>query len=66
MKTEVWPPGPPLCTTFSPGTAANASGTVRRCCAAISSAVMTVTELADCSEGVTTVVGLTTVASPEA
>ena len=33
MKTDVSPPGPPVCTTLRPGTVLSASGTVRRCVA---------------------------------
>src|SRR3954462_1779340 len=60
MKTEVWPPGPPVCTMLRPGTLARASGTVRRCSRSISAAVMTVTELALSRAGVATAVGLYT------
>ena len=60
MKTEVWPPGPPVCTMLRPGTLARASGTVRRCSRSISAAVMTVTELAISRAGVATAVGLYT------
>ena len=55
MKTDVWPPGPPVWTTFRPGTAANASGTVRCCWLAMSAPVMTVDRtrglLARCGKG---------------
>src|SRR5215831_7429211 len=57
MKTEVSPPGPPVCTTLIPGT-------VRRCSISMSCAVTTVTELATCSPGVATDVGLTTRLGP--
>src|SRR6478752_9183775 len=60
MKTEVWPPGPPVCTMLRPGTLASASGSVRRCSRSISAAVMTVTELAISRAGVATAVGLYT------
>ena len=45
MNTDVCPPGPPVCTTFSPGARLNASGTVRRCSRSICAESMTVTEL---------------------
>src|ERR1700753_2885505 len=60
MKTEVWPPGPPDCTTFMPGTRFRISVTVRSCCAAISSAVMTVTLLPSWDAGVAIRVAETT------
>src|SRR6185369_4215554 len=60
MKTEVWPPGPPVCTMLRPGTLARASGTVRRCSRSMSAAVMTVTELATSRAGVAIAVGLYT------
>src|SRR5262249_18878396 len=47
-----------------PGTASSASGTVRRCWVSRSCAVITVTELATCSPGVATDVGLTTMLGP--
>ena len=58
MKTDVCPPGPPLCTMFKPGTLASASGTVRRCSRSISAEVMTVTELATSRAKVGIAVGL--------
>src|SRR5215468_4399080 len=64
MKTEVSPPGPPVCTTLIPGTVLSTSGTVRRCSISMSCAVTTVTVLATCSPGVATDVGLTTRLGP--
>src|SRR5579859_816417 len=61
IKTEVSPPGAPVCTTLSPGTVFKASGRVRYCWVAISWAVIAVNELAIWLAGVTTPVGLTTV-----
>src|ERR1700722_6917530 len=61
MNTEVCPPGPPVCTTFKPGTVFSASGRVRYCWVAISWAVMAVIEFATWLVGVTIPVGLTTV-----
>src|SRR5882757_5636386 len=58
MKTEVRPPGPPVCTTLIPGTVLRTSGTVRRCSFSMSCAVTTVTELAIWSVGVKMEVGL--------
>src|SRR5579871_4022566 len=60
MNTDVCPPGPPVCTTFKPGTVFSTSGTARYCWVAISLSVTTVTELATCATGVATPVGLTT------
>jgi hypothetical protein len=60
MNTDVCPPGPPVGTTFKPGTVASASGTVRYCWVAMSCAVITVTELGVCALEVTVPVGLTT------
>src|SRR5262245_60707911 len=60
IKTEVWPPGPPVCTTLRPGTALSASGTVRYCWRSMSADVITVIELATSLSGVGIVVGLTT------
>ena len=59
MKIEVWPPGPPVCTTFKPGTLCRTSGKVRACWASMSAAVMSVTLLATSSSGVGTRVALT-------
>lgn len=63
MKTEVSPPGPPVWTMLSPGTAASACGKVRRCWRSISAAVTTVTELAISLARVGMPVGLTTISS---
>jgi len=60
-NTEVCPPGPPVCTTFTPGTVLSASGTVRRWSRSMSAAVMTVTELATSAAGVGISVALTTI-----
>ncbi len=46
------PPGPPDCTTFSPGTSCRTSVTVRNWAAAMSAAVITVTLLPICAAGV--------------
>src|SRR5262249_442883 len=59
-KPEVWPGGPPVCTTLRPGTALSASGTVLYCWRSMFAAVITVTELAISFSGVGIVVGLTT------
>src|SRR5262245_2857849 len=61
MKTEVWPPGPPDCTTLRPGTAPSPSGTVRYFWRSMSADVITVIELAIWFSGVGIVVGLTTI-----
>ncbi len=61
MKTDVCPPGPPVCTTSTPGTVLSASGTVRNCSRSISAAVMTLTELPSSLASVGTVVALTTI-----
>jgi hypothetical protein len=53
-------PGPPVCTTLSPGTSRRTSGRVRNCRRSISSAVMTVTLLAISAAGVGLRVALTT------
>ena len=47
MKTEVCPPGPPVCTTLSPGMSLSTSAKVRSWRASMSAAVTTVTLLAD-------------------
>jgi hypothetical protein len=60
MKTEVCPPGPPVWTTFNPGTVFSTSGTLRYCWVWMSWSVITVTELATWPDGVTIPVGLTT------
>ncbi len=59
MNREVWPPGPPLCTTSSPGTARRMSGRSCNCRASISAAVMTLLLVAISSRGVGTRVALT-------
>src|SRR5262245_29334563 len=61
MNTEVWPPGPPTCTTLSPGMVCSTSGTVRRWSRSMSAAVTTDTELPTCPAGVGMPVGLTTI-----
>jgi hypothetical protein len=60
MKTELVPPGPPVCTTFSPGTSRRMSGTVRCCLLSMSWLVITVTLLAIAVVGVATRVATTT------
>src|ERR1700761_633177 len=61
MKMEVWPPGPPVCTTFKPGTVFKVSGKVRYCWVAMSCAVIAVIEFATWLVGVAIAVGLMTV-----
>ena len=52
MNTEVSPPGPPVCTTLSPGMSLSTSAKVRSWRASMSAAVTTVMLLATCSSGV--------------
>ena len=61
MNTEVTPPGPPVCTTFSPGTSLSTSAKVRSWRASMSSAVTTVMLLATSSTGVGMRVALMTI-----
>src|ERR1700761_3325104 len=52
MNTEVWPPGPPLCTMLRPGASFSTSGRVVSCLRAMSSAVIRVMLLATSASGV--------------
>ncbi len=60
MKTEVWPPGPPVWTTFSPGMVESRSGAVRHWWASMSASVTRLRELPISVSGVGTRVAVIT------
>ncbi len=66
MKTEVAPPGPPVCTRLSPGIVRKRSGTVRSCSSWICSVVTTETLLPTLSSGVGLRVAVTVTSLTEA